>query len=131
MFFKDYSISGIKLGYKIEVSGSQTDLFTNNHIKYLVAITNKDSVIRCFDYQCPKYSEPDINDVLYCLINDYVYSKNCHNYGDFIKETGYAVDDERIKNTFCELRLLERKLEGLFTKGELNTLIEHFEDYRF
>lgn len=131
----------------IEIKGTKTqmtlftrvktrELLDGIHYKYIVGLTKGD-VVECFEYHDSRENYrldklPKQDDILYCLIGDY---QNIESYGGTLESAEECVIDLDIRE-YKEMKRISKalwtnysKMKRVFTIGELELLVEKYEQY--
>lgn len=122
-----------------DINVRQTDLFSTNHHKWLGTIQdNKTFKKRSFQYQCPKQENPDGEDFLYCLLQDYISAQYLTDFKSFCDEFGYESEKcmysnvkeyNKVQSIYNKLLRYAEKFEFLFNEEQIEYMTEYFKEW--
>lgn len=121
-------LNKIKFSYK--EADEQKNLFTKYHtlFKCMIKYNGKQY---SFPYQCNiAHDEPNIDNVMYCLLLDASCYNNSRSIEDFCNELGYDFyeDIEKAKKNYKACKRTYEALNRLFTSDELDTIEDEVYD---
>ena len=97
--------------------------------KYIVTLKYNNKSIS-MTYHDNYLNESGKDEFLYALLNDGMSYANCYNLIEFMDEFGYEPDTmKEAKKAYESCKRQLEKLEKLFTREEIEQLIEEFADF--
>lgn len=120
-----------KIEFEYGVHADQTNLFTNNHIKYDCTIEYDENTFR-FEYQCNKKDTPTIEECLACLVSDADGFDCIRDFEDFCDMFGYTKISEynNAMKAYRACKAISEWMNDNFTSEEREELDELLQDYK-